>query len=607
MYLINNLRARLRKFENFQKPKKGSFSILVLFLLLVLSDPALAANEGLVLQNTPSAKSADTLINISGKVSDNTGAPMQGVSVMVRDQNKGTMTDALGNYFLNGVGSSALLFFSHVGMLVKSEPVNGREVINITMESIPVTTDDIVVTGFFKKNKASYTGSALTFTGEQLKSVAPTNVFEALAMLTPGLTVTENNSLGSNPNAIPDILVRGVTSFANNDQTVNQPLIVRDGTIISVRELYDMDINEIATITILKDASAAALYGARAANGVIVIERNKLTTGKMKVIYNFVGSMQFPDFSGYNLLEPKDKLEYERLAGLYTSTDHLRQQSLDSLYNVRFMDINRGVNTDWMSKPSRIGISNDHSIRLAGGAGNARYELNARFGNVEGVMKGDFRKRYGLGFALEYNTPSGFTFTNRTNLSRTAIQYSPYGSFSSYTKMNPYDRVYDDFGQFRKTLSWDMNNPLYEASLGSFSKAMTQNLSNDFDMRWRMSGRFSLTSHINFILNGGYTEMYTSPLSGAFKNITDLSQRGSLSMTNNNVLTYSGNVVLTYNEALPKQSLLTANLGGNLNHTNNRYSSFSGIGFYADALRSINFASSYPIGGAPGRFSGPEC
>lgn len=600
MQLLRNLRARFKKIKTNLEFKEIKISILFLFLLSVLSVPVLAAKGGMEFQNMNSAKFADTLINISGKVTDITGAPLQGVSVVVQEQNKGTMTDDRGNYHLTGIRKSATLVFSHVGMLVKTEPVNGREVVNITLEPLPVTTDDIVVTGFFKKNKASYTGSALTFTGEQLKSVAPTNVFEALTMLTPGLTVTENNSLGSNPNAIPDILVRGVTSFANNDQTVNQPLIVRDGTIISVRDLYDMDINEIATITILKDASAAALYGARAANGVIVIERNKLTSGKMKVIYNFVGSMQFPDFSGYNLLEPKDKLEYERLAGLYTSTDHLRQQSLDSLYNVRFMDINRGVNTDWMSKPSRIGISNDHSIRLAGGAGNARYELNARFGNVEGVMKGDFRKRYGLGFALEYNTPSGFTFTNRTYLSRTAIQYSPYGSFSSYTKMNPYDRVYDDFGQFRKTLSWDMNNPLYEASLGSFSKAMTQNLSNDFDMRWRMSTRFTLTSHINFLLNGGNTEMYTSPLSGVYKNITDLSQRGSLSMTNNNGLTYSGNVVLNYNEALPKQSLLTANLGGNLNHTNNKYSSFSGIGFYADALRSINFASSYPIGGAPG-------
>lgn len=565
-------------------------------------DKTIVVNEVPQTRKNEPSSSLITQNEITGKVTDSSGAPLQGVSISIKGQGGGTMSDASGHFRLKVEDPNSVLVFTHIGMIEKDVALNGRTTINVILQAIPYTADEIVVTGFYKKNKTSYTGSAVTFTGEELKAVAPTNVFEALSMMTPGFTITENNSIGSNPNALPEILIRGVTSFANNDQTVNQPLIVRDGTIISVADLYDMDINEIATITILKDASAAALYGARASNGVIVIERKKLTNGKMRVIYNFTGSMQLPDFSGYNLLNPQQKLEYEKLAGLYSSENQQTQQSLDSLYNVRFMDIRRGVNTDWMAKPSRVGYSMDHSVRLTGGAGNTRYELNARYGDVQGVMRGDFRKRYGLGFALEYHATSGLTFTNRTTLSRTGIQYSPYGSFSTYTKMNPYDQVYDDFGVLNKTLSWDINNPLYEASLGSYSKAMTENLSNDFDLRWRMNSKFILTSHFNFTLNGGSTERYQSPLSGVFKDITDLSQRGSLSMTNNNGLTYSGNVVLTYNEALPKQSLLTANLGGNFNHTNLKSAGFSGIGFYADALRSIAFASSYPAGGAPGGY-----
>lgn len=539
---------------------------------------------------------------ITGRVTDTSGSAIQSVSVMVKGTSRGVTTDANGRYSIKADPKKDVLVFSFIGMIDHEVALNGRHIMDVVLHEAPVMTDEIVVTGFYKMNKTSYTGSAITFTGEELKSVAPTNVLHALAMVTPGLTVTENKNLGSNPNALPDILIRGVTSFANNDQTVNQPLIVRDGTIISLRDLYDMDINEIATITILKDASAAALYGARAANGVIVIERHKPTTGKMRVIYNFTGSMQFPDFSDYNILDPVQKLEYERLAGLYSSEDNQEQQGLDSLYNVRLMNINRGVNTDWMKKPSRIGYSTDHSVRLTGGAGNTRYELNARYGNVEGVMKDDYRRRYGLGFVLEYNTSNGLTFSNRTTLSQTGIQYSPYGSFSKYTRMNPYDRVHDEFGEYIRVLSWNKDNPLYEASLGSFSKAMTQSLSNDFDLRWAISKKFILTSHFNFTMTGGNTEMYTSPLSGAYKDITDLSQKGALSITNNKGLVYSGNVVLSYNEMLPNQSLLTANLGGNLNHINNRSSSFQGIGFYADALRSINFASSYPVSGRPGGF-----
>ncbi|TXH23008.1 MAG: SusC/RagA family TonB-linked outer membrane protein [Chitinophagaceae bacterium] len=542
---------------------------------------------------------------VTGHVVDSVGSPIDGASVYLKtDERIGVVTNSTGRFALVVPSDAKTLVVKHVGYNTTEVELNNNTNYIVRLTAKQTKLEEFVIqgvsTGFYKKNQASFTGSAVTFTGEQLKSVAPSNVFQALSLLTPGMVMTENNQLGSNPNAIPEILVRGVTSFSNNDQSVNQPLIVRDGTIISVQALYDMDINEIQTITVLKDASATALYGARAANGVIVIERKKMASGKLKLIYNVIAGLQFPDFSGYDILNSRDKLEYEKLAGLYSSTDHVQQQRLDSLYNVRLMDVNRGVYTDWLAKPSRVGFSNDHSIRLNGGAGNTRYELNLRYGSVEGVMKDDSRKRYGLGFVLEHNTDNGFTFTNRTSLSQTAIKYSPYGSFSTYTKMNPYDRVYDAFGEVNKVLSWDVNNPLYEASLGSFSKAQTQNLSNDFDVRWKLNDRFTVTSHINFLLNGGSSDIYTSPLSGVFKDFTDPTKKGSLSLSNNKGLTYSGNLVFTYNEKLPKQSLLTANLGGNFNHTNNKFASFTGVGFYADALKSINFAASYPTGGAPG-------
>jgi len=539
-------------------------------------------------------------IEVRGRVTNAAGLPLEKVSVIIKGRAGGVTTDADGRFKINVEGPNDVLVFSFVGMVKKEITVNNRNVIDVVLELAEQTADEVVVTGFFKQSKSSFTGSAITITGDQLRSVAPGNFFQALSILTPGLVVTENNNLGSNPNALPEILIRGVTSFASNNPSVNQPLIVRDGTIISTQDLYDMDINEIASVTILKDASAAALYGARAANGVIVIERNRMANGKMKVIYNVISSIQFPDFSGYNILNPADKLEYERLAGLYHSEDNLQQQVLDSQYNARLMDVNRGVNTDWLAQPSRVGYSMDHSLRLNGGAGNTRYELNLRYGSVEGVMKDDFRKRYGLGFALEYHTQNGLTFTNRTSLSHVGVKYSPYGSFSSFTQMNPYERIYDQFGEFNKTFSWNLNNPMYEASLGSFSRATSQNLSNDFDVRWRLSKKFTVASHLNFTFNSGKTEMYTSPLSRVYKDFPDLSQRGSMGITNNNGFNYSGNVVVSYNQSLPAQSLLTANLGGNFNHSDFKNSSFSGIGFYADALRSINFATSYPVGSGPG-------
>lgn len=539
-------------------------------------------------------------IEIRGKVTDSLGTPLIGATVKVKGAAKGTFTDSEGNYLLKLSDADKVLVFSFIGMKEKEVVINNRKVINVILDKSVVTAEEVVITGFFKKNKSSYTGAAVTFTGEQLKAISPTNFFQALSMVTPGLAIVEEKAAGSDPNRLPEILIRGVTSFSNSNQTVNQPLIVRDGTIISMQDLYDMNINEIATVTVLKDASAAALYGARAANGVIIIERNRITDGKMKISYNVMGSVQFPDFSDYNLLNASDKLEYERLAGLYTSADNTLQYPLDSLYNVRFKEVNRGVNTDWMAKPSRVGYSLDHSLRLSGGAGSTRYELNGRFGSVEGVMKGDFRKRYGLGFALEYYMPNGLTFTNRTSFSQVSVKDSPYGTFSQYTRLNPYDRAYDQFGALIKTLSWDMNNPLYEAQLGSFSRNMTQAFSNDFDARWTLSDQWRVSSHWNLTLNNGDNERYRSPLSGDFRTVVDPNARGLMQMTYNKGITYSGNVVLSYNKLFENESLVSVNAGANLNHVDLKTASFTGVGFYSDALRSINFASAYPAGSYPG-------
>lgn len=538
-------------------------------------------------------------LEIRGKVTDSVGTPLIGASIKVKGSARGTSTNSEGNYLLKLSAEDRVLIFSFIGMKEKQVVINNRSVINVTLSSAVNTAEEVVVTGLFAKKKSSFTGSSVTFTGEQLKAISPTNLFQALTMVTPGMVQVEQKAEGSNPNQLPDILVRGVTSFNNDRSLINQPLIIRDGTIISMQDLYDMNINEIATVTVLKDASAAALYGARAANGVIVIERNRITDGKMKVTYNVTGSIQVPDFRDYDILNAKDKLEYERLAGLYNSTDNVVQYSLDSAYNMRLKEVNRGVNTDWMKKPARVGYTLDHSLRLAGGAGSTRYELNGRFGNTQGVMKGDFRKRYGIGFALEYYLPKGLNFSNRTSFSQVNAKASPYGLFSSFTELNPYDRPYNEFGKLSRTLSWDMDNPLYEAELGSFDKNMTQVFSNDFDARWTLSNQWRVTSHWNLTLNNGSSDTYRSPLSNLYRTEIDPNRRGLMQQSNTRGVTYSGNVVVSYNKLFENESLLSVNVGGNLNHVDLKNSSFQGIGFYSDALRSLNFAAGYPLGSRP--------
>ena len=165
------------------------------------------------------------------------------------------------------------------------------------------------------------------------------------------MNLVERSELGSNPNHVPELLLRGMSSFSDGSTQVNQPTIVLDGVEISMQDLYDLDINEIENITVLKDASATALYGSRAASGVIVVERKKLAEGSMRVSYNFTGNVQFPYLKDYNMLNAAQKLEYERLAGLYSTevkrdpwgniTNEGEQYALDKLYNERYQEVQR--------------------------------------------------------------------------------------------------------------------------------------------------------------------------------------------------------------------------------------------------------------------------
>lgn len=536
---------------------------------------------------------------VRGKVVNELGQPLAGVTVKVVESGITTSTNEQGQFEIDMTEKDKRLAFSYIGLEPLTVEIDKTKFVDVVMLAESNEMDDIVVTGFFNQRKESFTGSSMTFTGEKLKAVAPTSVIEALTMLTPGLTALESKATGSDPNRLPDILLRGVTSFTNQDQSVNLPLIVRDGTIVSLQDLYDMDINEIASITVLKDASAAALYGAKAANGVIVIERTKIAEGKLKIAYNFIGSVQFPDFSDYKLLNGERKLEYERLAGLYESSDPIEQYALDSLYNNRFKQVRSGVNTDWMAQPSRVGATQDHSLRLSGGSSGTRYEFNTRFADVKGVMKEDYRKRYGLGFVLEHYAPFGLSFTNRTSYSRIDVQETPYGAFSNYVRMNPYDPIKDPFGEYYSVLSWDLDNPLYEASLGSFDRNSAQVLSNDFDARWNINNKFRFTTHWNITLNDKGTEKYVSPLSGQFRNETDLSRKGSITHYNDKGISYSGNAVFTYNNFFSDGSLLSANLGGNINKEDIRTNAFRGIGIYSNELSFIDFVTSYPSGEKP--------
>lgn len=534
---------------------------------------------------------------ITGKVTDEEGMPLPGVTVLIKGTQLGTATDGDGNYQLTVPAQGHALVFIMVGMETREETIGERSEINVTMVADVNEMKEVVVTGYGNKSIASFTGAAQTVTKDQLLRAGTKNILSSLQAFVPGMLLVTNNARGSDPNTRPEILVRGRSSFTSGS---SMPTFIVDGAEVSADYVFDMDINDVESATVLKDASASALYGAKAANGVIVITTRPMKAGKMKVSYSGNFSLTVPDLSDYHLLNAEEKLEYEYLAGLYTSQEGLsdEQYSMDERYNEIYQRIREGVNTDWLSYPLRNAFVNNHNVTVYGGDHYVRYNLGVRYGNDRGVMKDSERKRYSLSFKLSYSKDDLIFIQNYATITSVNNVESPYGSFSQYVEQNPYDRAYNLDGSLNNDLTYGKLNPLYEASLGSYNKGENFSINDVFDIKvqllegLRLEGSFSLTKYKN------NTEVFLSPDSKEFNDVP-ASEAGSITVSNSNSIDYQGKLLLTYNKMFGEGTLLSLIAGGNLQSSNSNSNGYTGIGIFSDRLAHPSFASQYPSESSP--------
>lgn len=458
------------------------------------------------------------------------------------------------------------------------------------------TLSDVVVNGFFTRKKQTFTGAARTVTSDEILKVAPNNIMQTLATLDPSLNITQNNAMGSNPNAVPDLVIRSTTSLStSNEVGLNAPLIVIDGVEQSLQALYDMDINDIERVDILKDASATALYGENAANGVIVIERKRVSQSPVRIRYTFTPEVSFADLSSYDYCDAAQKLELERLAGLYNSTTG----SLDKSYYEKLALVNSGVNTDWMSKPVRNSFSHSHSLSISGRGSGLDYNVNANYQDTEGVMKDDGRKRYGMNIYLSYTAVKDLIVTLRASHDQLNTNASKYGSFSNYLACNPYDSPYDEYGNLRSSLSYNMDNPLYEASLSSFNKSQTRTQQISLDLRYNILPTFFVTAQGSYSTSRGTSDAFTSPDSHEFETVA-IKQKGRYELGNTSADQWAGKIVANYIHNFDKDgTMLTLNLGGEIKKNKSTASSLVGTGFLSDNQNDMAYATAYPNGGQP--------
>lgn len=558
--------------------------------------------KGNIVTITPQFRSGRERM-VEGYVRDEQGEPLAGVPVCIGETRVCTVTDAEGMYTFPIPVERTTLKFTYVGMdneYVVIPAGNGRIKRDVVMHS-GKQLGDVVVTGIFRKARESYTGSVSTITSDQLEQFRGTNLLQTLKNVDASINFSIDNINGSNPNNLPNINIRGTSSLpmsveefnAGEASNPNTPLIIMDGFEISLTKLMDYNDEEIESINILKDAAATAIYGSRGANGVIVVVSKQPEAGKLRVNLEAGLTLEVPDLTSYHMLNAKDKLEVERRAGLYDKDYYMSTSSslsdilFNQAYNNRLRDVLSGVDTDWLSKPLRTGVGQRYTVRLEGGSKEFRWAADAQYKDTQGAMKDSHRKNFTGAVTLIYKYKN-LTFRNYTSVGINNGQESPYGTFSDYVKQQPYNAPYDAEGNLRKffdpfyAFAAKPENPLYNATLGSFDKSNYQELTNNFAIDWQILPELTLRGQFGISKNDSESNYFRSPEDTYYEDTTNhpeyasgsgFLRRGYYRYGNGKTFTYNADVTLSYNKIFQDVHSLYAGLNWSMRQSN--YDSFT--------------------------------
>ena len=546
-------------------------------------------------------------VTLTGQVTDQSNTPLPGVTVLVKGTKLGTSTDPEGNFKLSlPQQENTILIFSFIGMESQEVPVGDpKKPIKVILKETAENLKEVVVTGIFTRKKKSFTGSASTYTASELKTAGTQNILQSLKTLDPSFAILDNTLYGSDPNRLPNMEIRGKSSMLGMRDELeadpNQPLFILDGFESSLSVINDMDINRIASITILKDAASTAIYGSKAANGVVVVETVKPQAGKLMVSYNGNANISMPDLSSYNLMNAKEKLAFEKLAGKYTpaSWSATSEFELQKLYNQKLAEIESGIDTYWLTEPLRVGVNQKHSLYIEGGEGSFLFGIGAGYNGISGVMEKSNREVISGNIDLIYRIKK-FQFSNKFSMTNTKIK-NPIVDFSEYAAANPYYKKRDEEGNIGKWLENNdytkAANPLWNASQNSRDEGKQLALSNYFVAEYTPLEALKVRARFGISYGNDDTEKFISRNDTRFDTY-EILKKGTFNTTNTRSNQYEGELSVTFAKLIGRHRL-NAVLGGNLNSNKTLTQGYSAQGFPEGDFVYPSFSNGYPEGGSP--------
>ncbi len=437
--------------------------------------------------------------NVSGTVVDDAGGALPGVTVVVQGTTIGTVTNADGKYTLSAPANGVLVF-SFVGMKSISEPINGRTNVNVTLQVESIGLDEVVAIGYGTEKRVNVIGSVSQISAEIIENRPVSSLSNALTGQMPGVTVIQRS--GKPGFDAGEIRVRGVGSFGATPSA----LILVDGIPGSMNEINP---NDIETISVLKDASSAAIYGARSANGVILITTKKGKEGKISVAYNgYYGvstPTEFPDLA--------TSWEYAEMFNIANATQSYSAEVIEKYRSQS--DPDNYPNTNFLKETfSRNGIKTNHDISINGGQKSNQYFLSAGYLSDHGIVENNDYRRFNLRLNLKTELAKTLTLTTRVagsvenaNEPTTTANRSPSGLEGIVVVADRYPAIYlgqasnGNFGAGPESAGTPVS---WLASKGYFTRPVTKaGVNGQLDWKPINDLLLSAIGGYNFTLNEG--------------------------------------------------------------------------------------------------------
>ncbi len=362
---------------------------------------------------------------VSGKVTDSSGSPLPGVTVVLKGTTGGTITEANGNYSLSNVPADAVLVFSFVGMKTQEVSVEGKSTINVRLLEETIGIEEVVAVGYGTQKKSDLTGSIVSVKSEDIKNLPVRSVTEALQGRVAGVMINKDSG---KPGSSSEIIIRGVGSINGLN-----PLFIIDGVARENNATFNP--RDVESIEIIKDASAAAIYGAQAAGGVVLITTKRGNYNE-KASIEFTANTGIRDISkSYKMLETKDYIR--------------ARQGIGENYGL-WNNPAELPNTNWFDELFESGLEQSYLLSARGGTKNVSYYLSAGYEREDGIQKDNFWERYSIRLNNEYKLGKKFTLGHQLYMARVgqnpATRNVPWRSL-------PYMAVYNDDGTFARVPS----------------------------------------------------------------------------------------------------------------------------------------------------------